>query len=71
VTSYDGKQAELSALIEAQHLPRGDHSRHLLLKNILNVLLSKVDDVWVIDRMRFDNAWLIGDPDVLFRTTAS
>ncbi|MEK1852095.1 MAG: nuclear transport factor 2 family protein [Phyllobacterium sp.] len=71
VTSYDGKQAKLSVLIEAQHLPRGDHSRHLLLKNILNVSLSKVGEVWVIDRMRFDNAWLTGDPDVLFGTTAS
>jgi hypothetical protein len=25
---------------EAQHLPRGDHSRHLLLKNIYTLELS-------------------------------
>jgi hypothetical protein len=71
VTSYDGQHATLFALIEAQHLPRGDHGRHLLLKNILDVALSKAGDAWVIDRMKFDNAWLTGDPDVLFRTNAS
>lgn len=71
VTSYDGNNATLFALIEAQHLPRGDDSRHLLLKNILNVALSKAGDAWVIDRMTFDNAWLAGDPQVLFQTNAS
>jgi hypothetical protein len=71
VTGYDGKHATLFALIEAQHLPRGDHSRHLLLKNILDVVLSKAGDAWVIDHMRFENAWLTGDPGVLFQTNAS
>ncbi len=41
VTEYDGVDARLFAMIEAQHLPRGDHSRHLLLKNILDVKLAK------------------------------
>lgn len=54
VIRYDGEHAKLFALIEAQHLPRGDHSRHLLLKNILDVELSKADGTWVIDRMKFD-----------------
>lgn len=44
VTEYDGVYARLSAMIEAQHLPRGDHSRHLLLKNILDVKLAKTGD---------------------------
>jgi hypothetical protein len=71
ITRYGGNHATLFALIEAQHLPRGYHSRHLLLKNIVDVDLSKTGEAWVIDRMRFDNAWLAGDPDVLFQANAS
>lgn len=67
VTDYDGSRASLFALIEAQHLPRGDHSRHLLLKNILDVDLARQGDRWVITRMHFENAWRVGDPDVLFK----
>jgi len=66
VTTYDGAHATLFALVEAQHLPRGDHSRHLLLKNIYTVELSRVDTQWVIDHMRINLVWLTGDPSVLF-----
>ncbi|PSH69530.1 hypothetical protein CU102_09180 [Phyllobacterium brassicacearum] len=71
VTEYDREHARLFAMIEVQHLPHGDHSRHLLLKNILDVKLSKSGDAWVIDRMKFDNAWLAGNPAVLFEDGAS
>ena len=64
--TIDGDRATLFALVEAQHLPRGDHRRHLLLKNIYNVELSRDGARWVIDRMRIDNVWLDGDPAVLF-----
>src|SRR5688500_11419441 len=40
VTAFDGARATLSALVEAQHLPRNDHSRHLLLKNLYTADLS-------------------------------
>jgi hypothetical protein len=66
VTAYDGERATLFALVEAQHLPRADHGRHLLLKNIYVTDLSKDGDRWVIDRMRIDTVWLTGDPSVLF-----
>ena len=66
VIAYDGDTATVSALIEAQHLPRGDHSRHLLLKNRLSVELSRQDECWVIQHMRFDNAWREGEATVLF-----
>ena len=66
VTDYDGEKATVTALIEAQHLPRGDHSRHLLLKNRLAVELARLDECWVIARMTFDNAWREGDATVLF-----
>ena len=66
ITAYDGKHATLFALVEAQHLPHGNHSRHLLLKNIYTVELSNEDNQWVIDHMRIDLVWLTGDPSVLF-----
>lgn len=66
VTAYDGEHARLFALIEAQHLPSDDHSRRLLLKNILAVELSRHERQWAIDHMKFENVWLTGDPSVLF-----
>jgi hypothetical protein len=66
ITGFDGDHAELFALVEAQHLPRGDHSRHLLLKHIYAMELSRQDDAWTIDHMRIDMVWFAGDPAVLF-----
>ena len=66
ITDYDGRHATLNALVEAQHLPRGDHSRHLMLKNIYRVELSRAVDAWVMDHVRIDNVWMDGDPKVLF-----
>jgi hypothetical protein len=66
VTAYDGQRATLFALVEAQHLPRDEHSRHLLLKNIYTVALSRHGDRWIIDRMHIENVWMTGDPSVLF-----
>ncbi|HEX6537408.1 MAG TPA: nuclear transport factor 2 family protein [Gemmatimonadaceae bacterium] len=70
VTAYDGDHASLFALVEAQHLPRNDHSRHLLLKNIYTLELSRTDDQWVIDHMKIDTVWMTGDPSVLFPASA-
>lgn len=70
VTAFDGARATLSALVEAQHLPRDDHSRHLLLKNLYTADLSRQGDRWVIDALRIGNVWLTGDPSVLFPATA-
>lgn len=62
----DGDTAELFALVEAQHLPKQDHSRHLLLKNFYGVQLRRHDGRWVVTRMRIENAWKSGDAGVLF-----
>lgn len=70
VTAYEGDRATLVALVEAQHLPRADHSRHLLLKNVYLVELSRRETLWVIEHMRIDNAWMTGDPTVLFPAAA-
>jgi hypothetical protein len=71
IVAYDGKRARFSALVEAQNLPRGDHSRHLLLKNLYTEQLSKQDGVWTIDYLMFENLWLNGDPEVLIPKSAA
>ncbi|APV50253.1 hypothetical protein BWI17_11460 [Betaproteobacteria bacterium GR16-43] len=62
----DEDSAELFALVEAQHLPRRDHGRHLLLKNFYRVSLMRSGAVWKIWQMRIENSWHQGDPTVLF-----
>lgn len=64
--NISGERASLFALVEAQHLPRRDHSRHLLLKNFYWVSLARTGTRWAITRMRIENAWYHGDPKVLF-----
>ncbi|MDI2130370.1 nuclear transport factor 2 family protein [Yinghuangia seranimata] len=61
----DGDLAGLTALVEAQHLPHGDHSRHLLLKNRYAVAAVRDGDRWVMDRLYVENIWHTGDPKVL------
>lgn len=61
----DGDSARLEAIVEAQHLPRGDHSRHYLMKNRYDVELVRQHEVWVIQRVTVDNVWRTGDPGVL------
>jgi hypothetical protein len=58
--------AMLFALVEAQHLPKADPARHLLLKNFYWCDLVREAQVWRIARMRIENAWMRGDPKVLF-----
>ena len=57
---------EVTALVEAQHLPRNDPARHLLLKNIYRCRLVRQEGQWRIRHMRIDNVWMEGDAAVLF-----
>jgi len=61
----NGDLASLDALVEAQHVPRTDHSRHYLMKNRYDVELVRRGDAWVIQRVTIDNIWRTGDPSVL------
>jgi septum formation inhibitor-activating ATPase MinD len=63
--SVDGDEARLEAIVEAQHLPRRDHSRHYLMKNRYDVELVRRGEAWVIRRVTIDNVWREGDPTVL------
>lgn len=63
--TIDGDKARLDALVEAQHVPRGDHTRHYLMKNRYDVELERNGDTWVITRSTVDNVWRSGDPAVL------
>jgi hypothetical protein len=61
----DGDLARLDALVEAQHVPAADPSRHYLMKNRYDVELVRQDDAWVIQRVTIDNVWRSGDLAVL------
>lgn len=63
--SIEGDTAHLDALVEAQHVPSGDASRHYLMKNRYDVALVRLDGAWVIQRVTIDNVWRSGDPSVL------
>lgn len=63
--TIDGDTAHLEAMVEAQHLPRGDHSRQFLMKNRYDVELIRQGKVWLIRRATIDNAWSSGDLAVL------
>lgn len=57
----DGDTARLEAIVACQHLPRGDHSRHVLMTNRYDVELVRGGEGWLIQRVTVDNAWTEGD----------
>lgn len=63
--TIEGDTARMDVLVEAQHVPRNDSSRHYLMKNRYDVELTKNGDVWVITRNTVDNVWRSGDIGVL------
>lgn len=63
--SVEGDRAHLEAIVEAQHVPVHDPSRHYLMKNRYDVELVRQDKVWRIQRVTVDNVWRTGDPTVL------
>ncbi len=63
--TVDGDRGHLSAIVEAQHLPSGDHSRHALLKNIYDVQLVRDGARWVMQHVYIDCLWYTGDPMVI------
>jgi hypothetical protein len=63
--TIDGDTAKLEAMVEAQHVPRKDHSRHYLMKNRYDVDLVRHEGIWVIQRTTVDNVWRAGDSTVM------
>ncbi|GGG12230.1 hypothetical protein GCM10010924_46690 [Rhizobium wenxiniae] len=63
--TIDGDTARMEVLVEAQHVPRSDPSRHYLMKNRYDVELKRNGDLWVITRNTVDNVWRTGDIGVL------
>lgn len=61
----DGDVAHLEAMVEAQHVPARDQSRHYLMKNRYDVKLVRAKGLWVIQHVIIDNVWCDGDPTVL------
>jgi hypothetical protein len=60
-----GNGAQLTALVEAQHLPKGNHSRHALLKNLYAVEAVREADLWRMRQVYIDCIWFTGDPAVI------
>ena len=61
----NGDTAKLYAIVEAQHLPPDDHSRHCLMKNQYDVSLVRDGDHWVIKHMLVKGVWFTGEPNIL------
>lgn len=61
----DGGAAVLRALVDATHLPRGDHSRRCQMMTWYDVDLVKDANLWRISRLVISNAWFTGDIQVL------
>jgi hypothetical protein len=61
----EGDVAWLRILVDATHLPRGDHSRRCQMMNWYEVELIKDERLWRMRRLIIDNAWFTGDPQVL------
>jgi SnoaL-like domain len=63
--NVDGESALLYAIVEAQHLPLKDRSRHLLLSNAYTVKLLRSGGSWLIQNMSVENIWSQGDIKVV------
>lgn len=63
--TFEGEAAHLDVLVEAQHVPSHDPSRHYLMKNRYDVVLVREGADWVIEHVTIDNVWRSGDPGVL------
>ncbi|WP_338556888.1 nuclear transport factor 2 family protein [Erwinia sp. E_sp_B04_7] len=61
----EGDKAKIDALVEAQHVPKSDASRHYLMKNRYDVELERHNGQWLISCITVDNIWRSGDPAVL------
>ena len=59
------KTATLRALIDATHLPRGDHARRCQMMNWYDADLVKGTGQWRIRRLVISSIWFIGDVQVL------
>jgi hypothetical protein len=62
----DRAAAELTAVVEAQHVLTADRTTHALLKNLYDVTLVPEAGRWVVRTMRIDNVWYSGDPVAVF-----
>ncbi len=65
LVTIDGDTARLDALVEAQHVPVSDPSRHYMMKNRYHVELARQGEIWVITRTTVDNIWRSGDVTVM------
>lgn len=61
----EGDRVILKAIVEAQHLPPGDHSRKCLMKNRYTAEVRRDQGTWRVAWLEVQNAWFEGEPNVL------
>ena len=61
----DEGAARLRALVDATHLPKGDHSRRCQMMNWYDVDLVKDGNLWRMRQVVISSAWFSGDTQVL------
>jgi hypothetical protein len=61
-----GSGRKTERITQAQHVFCEDPGKHLLLKNIYSVDLSREGSVWLITAMTIDNIWFSGEAAILF-----
>ena len=61
----EGGTAKLRALVDATHMPKGEHSRRCRMMNWYDADLVRDARLWRIRRLVIDNVWFDGDPQVL------
>lgn len=67
LAEIEGNAARLRALVDATHLPKGDHSPRCQMMNWYDVDLVKDENLWRMRRLVISNAWFTGDTQVLLR----
>ncbi|MEV0714129.1 nuclear transport factor 2 family protein [Asanoa sp. NPDC050611] len=61
-----GDTADLTALVEAQHVLTADRDTYALLKNRYDVALVRDGARWLMSRVRIENVWYFGEPAAIF-----
>ncbi|GAA6617390.1 nuclear transport factor 2 family protein [Scytonema sp. NUACC26] len=64
-TEINGDTAKLYAIVEAQHIPPNQRSRHCLMKNQYDVSLVREGEKWLIKHLIVNGVWFTGEPSIL------
>jgi SnoaL-like domain len=61
----NGDKGNMTAVVEAQHFPPNNRSRHLMMNSRYELEVRKDDGAWKISSLVCNLVWFDGDPQVL------